>query len=226
MDGRKNTGRLGGCENSVRLLICPEEAEALVRLFERVAGDEGWRPGDALRRDRDRSAYFGAHVGGTLAGGLQLVLPRHDRPLPCRAVWPEAGGTIGPDAAEDGPEAAEVLVLALLAPYRGGPGLLWPLCVAMWRFCIQEGVTALLLEATPPTLAVYRRLGFPLEVIGELREHWGEECYLCRMGVTEVAEVLAGKAARSGTYRQVLALAHPGDDPVPTGPPIAEGAPA
>ena len=58
----------------------------------------------------------------------------------------------------------------------------------LWRSCEAQGITELWLEATPPTLAVYRRLGFPLKVVGELRTHWGEDCYLCRMGVAEVAD--------------------------------------
>ena len=189
---------------AVHALTSPSDVTELIRLFERIARAEGWRPGDALRRYRDRSAYFGARVGDRLAGGLQLVLPGTGCPLPCRAVWPEA--VDGLDTL-DGLDAAEVLILALLPQYRGGHGLLWPLCVAMWRLCADEGIGTLLLEATPPTLSVYRRLGFPLEVVGGLREHWGEDCYLCRMGVAEVADALAAKAARSRTYRDILALA-------------------
>lgn len=200
--------RAGRAATAVSRLATDEDRLGLLALFERIAHEQGWRPGDALGAHCDRSAYFAARVGGLLAGGLQLVLPRAGLPLPCRAVWPEAGVAGEPDAL-DGVGTAEVLILALLPQCRGRHGLLWPLCVAMWRLCVAEGVTSLLLEATPPTLAVYRRLGFPLEVVGGLREHWGEDCYLCRMGVREVAEALAAKAARSRTYREVLALARP-----------------
>ena len=65
-----------------------------------------------------------------------------------------------------------------------------------------------MLEATPSTLRLYRRLGWPLEVVGELRMHWGEECYLCRMDVQEVAAALAAKARKSDTYRVLVEQAH------------------
>ena len=41
--------------------------------------------------------------------------------------------------------------------------------------------------ATPRTLRCYQRLGWPLVIRGELREHWGEPCYLCSLSVRDVA---------------------------------------
>ena len=49
------------------------EVAALVNLFEGVAEEKGWEPGEALQLSRDRSVYFGLKVQGHLAGGLQVV---------------------------------------------------------------------------------------------------------------------------------------------------------
>ena len=65
-----------------------------------------------------------------------------------------------------------------------------------------------MIEATPPTLRLYRRLGWPLRIIGELRLHWGEQCYLCGMGVQDVADALVGKAQRARSYRILVDQAH------------------
>ncbi|MBV9852106.1 MAG: hypothetical protein JO250_20770 [Armatimonadetes bacterium] len=199
----------------------PAERAALVRLFGRVAEEQGWRPGDALERYRARSVYFAARAGGELAGGLQLVPADGSEGAPHRAVWPEVDVPGGPG------EVAHVLILALVPEHRGKAGLLWPLCVALWRFCVREGVRTLLLEATPTTLAVYRRLGFPLHVIGGLREHWGEDCYLCETGVGEVADALAQKAVCSPAYRRIVEAAHRGcaieRHPAPAPVPLAPG---
>ena len=59
-------------------------------------------------------------------------------------------------------------------------------------------------------LRLYRRLGWPLTIIGELRLHWGEKCYLCSMGVREVADALASKAERASSYRLLVDQAHRG----------------
>ena len=193
-------------EARVCRLVSPHEVAALVACFEGIAREQGWRPGEALERHRARSVYWGAWVGERLAGGLHLVPLRGLASPPHRAVWPEVDVSGGGDV-------AHVLILALRPEYRGRAGLLWPLCVALWRFCAAEGIQTLLLEATPPTLSVYRRLGFPLEVVGELREHWGEDCCLCRMGVAEVADALAHKAQRSPAYRRIVEEAHRGCAP-------------
>ena len=64
------------------------------------------------------------------------------------------------------------------------------------------------MEATPATLKLYQRLGWPLEIIGDLRPHWGEGCYLCRMDVQDVAAALALKAQKSQTYRLLVEQAY------------------
>jgi len=178
----------------------PDEQERLILLFERIAAMEGWQPEDALRRYRERSVYFSALLNDEMQGGAQLVLPGSPGGLPGRDVWPEI------DQTGEG-SAAHVAVLALLPQARGHVSLFGRLCVELWRTCRALGVQTLWLEATPGTLRVYRRLGWPLEVVGELRRHWGEECCLCRMGVAAVSQALRQKALRSASCREWVRLA-------------------
>lgn len=65
----------------------------------------------------------------------------------------------------------------------------------------------LFIEVTPRVLPLYHRLGWPLNIVGELRSHWGEDCYLCTLGIPEVAEALLRRAEHSPYYRQIVAQA-------------------
>ena len=67
-----------------------------------------------------------------------------------------------------------------------------------------RGIEAIVIEATPPMLARYRRLGFDLTVIGELRPHWGEDCYLCQADATLVAGAMLRRAVRSPAFRAIV----------------------
>jgi hypothetical protein len=187
-------------ENSgvvVAPLVETEEIAALLRMFEGISVEEGWQPGNQLRAYLSASNHFAVQVDGELAGGLQVVLPGADGRLPCSSVWPEV------DIAADG-RPAHVTILALRPEYRGRHGLFWPLCVELWRWCVAEHVKTVVLEATPIMLERYRRVGWPLSVIGERRIHWGEECLLCRMQVDEVAGSLLARALRSAIYRPLI----------------------
>lgn len=174
-----------------------EQVEALIRVFEQIAAEQTWQPGNQLRAYPQTSHYFAVQVAGEWAGGMQVVLPDADGQLPCHAVWPEAEITTGS-------RAAHVTMLALCPEYRGRHGLFWPLCVEFWRWCVAEGVETIVLEATPLMLERYRKVGWPLEVIGDLRMHWGEDCYLTAMKVSEVAGSLLARALRSATYRTFI----------------------
>lgn len=193
-------------------------AEAVVLLFERVAAEEGWNPDGELRAHVAVSTYFGLWADGDGAtspegrpgapslpiGGLQLVRSDAAGWLPCDRVWPELAP---PSAGAEGrTSVAHVAVLAVAREWRGRiGGLFWRLTAAMWRHCVLSGIADLYLEATPRTLRCYQRLGWPLEVRGELREHWGEPCYPCVLSVREVAGSLAERAVRSEAYRHILA---------------------
>lgn len=171
------------------------ETEELVRLFEAVADEEGWQPGGQLRAFAQSAVYFALRERGELCGGLQLVRPSTLGLLPGHAVWPEL-----PTA---GPESAHVVVLALNREARGCPERFWLLCAEMWRFCFRQRIGELRLEVTPQTLRIYRRLGWPLEVIGEDRVHWGEACVPARFDPCAAAGEVMRRAERSQLYRGV-----------------------
>ena len=171
-----------------------DETEPMVRFFEEVAREQGWQPGDGLRSHQAASVYLALMVAGELAGGLQTVPGLLTRPLPYQAVWPEVET---PDPAA----TVHVTMLALAKEYRGRPGLFWLLCVELWRWCQAGGVTTVFLEATPATMRVYRRMGWPLEIVGDLRLHWGEDCHLCRSGIRQMEDAITLRAQQSALYQ-------------------------
>jgi len=183
------------------------ETDALIGFFGRIAAELAWQPGDQLCLYQDAALHLAVRVGEELAGGLQVIIGAGEAGMPYRRVWPEAGTA--------GAATAHVTILALEKKYRGHPGLFGPLCVELWRCCSDRNIERIVIEATPPTLRLYRRLGWPLKIIGELRPHWGEECYLCAMGVREVADALAAKAGRARSYRALVDQASRG---LPIGP--------
>jgi GNAT superfamily N-acetyltransferase len=194
----------------VAVATLPSEAEEIIALFEQVARAERWQPDGELRAHVGRSTYFGLWTTvnegpvqkpghrGQLVGGLQLVRPEASGRLASHRVWPELPA-VRPD------HAAHIAVLAVHEDWRGKKGgLFWLLTAAMWNHCVREGIRELYLEATPRTMRCYERLGWPLRAIGPLREHWGEDCYPCSLGVRDVAGALAERAVRSDAYRRVL----------------------
>lgn len=184
--------------------LAPVTVDSIIRLFEQIADEEGWQPGEQLHAHAERSTYFGlSDEGGCLIGGLQLVAPDPKGLLPCQSVWPELSIVF----AERASEIAHIAVLAVAKEWRGkrGGAPFWLLCAAMWRHCVQHGIRELWLEVTPTMLRCYRLLGWPLVVRGELRKHWGEPCYPCSLSIREVAGTLAERAVRSPMYRRVLA---------------------
>lgn len=189
-------------ETKVVALAPGAEVDALIGFFARIATELSWQPGDQLRAHQHTALHLAVWVGEELAGGLQVVMRAGEADMPYRRVWPEAGTA--------GTATAHVTILALEKKFRGRPGLFGPLCVELWRCCRAANAQQIVIEATPPTLRLYRRLGWPLRIIGGLRPHWGEECYLCAMGVREVAEALAAKAERACSYRVLVNQAHRG----------------
>lgn len=180
--------------------LSEKEKELLISLFEDIALQEGWKPEGQLQAHRDRSTYFAAYIGGTLAGGMQVVAPDPSGILPFHAVWPEA--EVGVPC-----RTVHVPVLAVRPEFRGPLRLFWPLCVELWRFCAVSNLESIVIEATPAMLARYRRIGWNLKVIGELRMHWGEECYLCQADVQAVAGVILARALGSPTFRSLVSQA-------------------
>ncbi len=191
------------CKGGARIVALSRRAEVakLVQGLEDIAQELDWQPGTQLHDNAGRAWHLAVQVEEELAGGLQAVIGGRNRLLPYRLVWPEV------DAGEPG-SILHITMLALTKEHRGQPHLFGALCVELWRRCVAAGVHTILLEATPSTLRVYRRLGWPLEIIGGLRAHWGEECYLCRMGVEDVADALCHKARRAVSYCALIQQAY------------------
>ena len=198
-----------------------DEATQLVELLERIAAELAWQPGEQLRDYQAQAVHFAAYVEGVLAGGMQLVPAPLCQTLPCELVWPDVRL---PRRAE----TAHISILALKKEYRGTAELLWPLCVAMWRYCAAHRIADISLEVTPKTFRLYRRLGWPLEIVGDLRPHWGEECcYLCRMGTADVAGAMLLRTLRSAAYRDIVGMmSRPGEMGRPGGPGAAQSSPS
>lgn len=180
-------------------LASGNETAALIGLLEGITAELSWQPGSQLRDDAGQAVHFAARGDGALAGGLQLVPASACDVLPCERVWPD-------HRLPRRAQTAHISILAVCREFRGTADLLWPLCVAMWRYCAAHGILDISLEATPKVYALYRRLGWPLEVVGDLRPHWGEDCLLCKMGVAEVAGAMVVRATRSASYRGIVGM--------------------
>lgn len=183
--------------------VTDTENSLVIQLFEGIARAEGWQPGDQLRAHLDRSTYFGVFDGDRLVGGLQLVTPDEAGEVPTHQIWPEL------PTLDTTTGTLHAAVLAVLPEYRGkdSGAAFWQLGSSLWRYCVENQVKTIWLEATPKMLRCYRLLGWPLVVIGELREHWGEPCYPCSLSVREVAGSLAERALVSTTYRSIFTAA-------------------
>ncbi|MCX6378618.1 MAG: hypothetical protein NT023_03950, partial [Armatimonadetes bacterium] len=177
------------------------EAHELLALFRRVAHELSWQPGEYLNAIPEQSLHFAGIADGVLAGGIQLALQDENGRLPCQQVWSELQFS-----KED--RLGHVTMMALAPEFRGCPGLFWSICVELWRYCVGRKLEGIILECTPPMFKLYRRIGWPLKIIGELRMHWGEECYLCQMQTVEVAGSLLMKAIRSNAYRELVCQAY------------------
>ncbi len=188
----------------VELYNNPHDAEPVVRLFEAIAVQESWQHQGELRHHATRSVYLSLwqqadrNATPEMIGGLQIVTPDPvTGTLPCHNVWAELAAPV-PTAT-----TAHAAVLAVSRDWRGRnagsegrtalPAAFWTLCAALWRYCLQAGITELWLEATPTMLRCYRLLGLPLIVQGELRTHWGESCYPCKVSLRDCCRVTRGK---------------------------------
>lgn len=172
------------------------EISSLLALFDQVAAEAGWQSNGELEAYSTRSWHIAATMDGQLAGGIQIACRSASKCLPYHDVWPEVEV-----AAID---AVEVTVLAVNKQYHRNTRVFWGLCVELWRLLLEEGVSQFVLEATPEMFARYRKLGWPLEIIGELREHMGEPCYLCKLDTNSVAGSLVAMSLHYPSFRSVL----------------------
>jgi N-acyl-L-homoserine lactone synthetase len=179
------------CPNgyTIELLTEADEVSGLVATLERIGVGEGWTPGTAISDYARDAFHLAAAKHGQIVGGAQIVFGSQSIRLSFADIWPEAVPTA--------PALAHVSVLALDRAHRGPDSPFLPMCGELWRLCQTEGMCEIWHEVTPSTLRLYRRMGWPLEIVGQERMHWGEPCYLARMGVSEVARSIRAKAVRS-----------------------------
>jgi hypothetical protein len=176
--------------------------EQLSRVFDAVSREQDWVPEDQPTENGHASIYFAAISDGVIIGGIRLVCGNSTETLPCMAVWPEL-----PLAARD--DVAELTVLALLRAHRGNRNLIWQLAAKMWQYCVAQEIKEIWAEITPANLRIYRRIGWPFEVAGPLRLHWGEECYPCRAYVQQGFQAVVERAKKSPFFRNLLDSACP-----------------
>jgi hypothetical protein len=186
--------------------------EDLRRLFDDVALDEGWTPGRYLQDCAERSLFVGVSAENARIAGLQLVLEDPSAPLPLLAVWPEIADQVHW-------RAAEVAVLAVRAPHRGSRRLLWFLAAEVWRVCQMRSISEIWLAATERRVRQYRLLGWPLEVKGGLRRHWGEDCLPCRVRVADAEAYVRRRVGKEECFRSIVSWANrePFPPTTPTG---------
>lgn len=177
-----------GDEVFARLLASQIEIDEAQALFERVSLEMEWR-----REPASPSAVapyvFASYVGDRIAGAIEVRPPGASGRLPILDTWPEL-------RLDRFDRHAELVLLAVAPDFRGSTACLWALCVEMWRHCRNIGLQTLLMEVPPRNVRIYRRLGWPLEVIGPDRLHWGEPCFPCSLCLDAVAASVLEKADR------------------------------
>lgn len=178
----------------------PVENEELISAFEALAIEEGWLPGDSLRKYSARSVNFAGIVEGRVAGGIQLVLNDPTQDLPCHDVWPEYRNNMNE-------KTAHVAILVIERQHRTKTSLFWLLAVSLWQYCRSHAIDDLTLEATPKSFRNYCRLGWPLSIVGPIRMHWGEPCYLTRLSVAEAEQSIRSHAPTLSHCRLLSNLA-------------------
>ena len=192
---------LGSVVTTVQMSDDGNAVTRLIGVFDAIALQEGWQPDDQLIAHVHRSVYFVLAMDCQVVGGIQLELDDASDRWSFQTVWPDSYPS-------EGIKTAHIAILALIPEVRGQQRLFWLPCIELWRYCRSHDIKELWLEATPTTLAVYRRIGWPLEIVGDLALHWGEPCYLCRMGVFEVEATLVRKAIDCAMYRDLVDWAH------------------
>lgn len=172
-----------------------DDVRAILELFSWIADEQEWQPGDYLSGAPEGAEHIAVCSEGVMLGGLQVVFPDTDGKLPYLRVWPEV---VVPA------QSAHVTILGVRPECRGRAELFWTLVCDLWSMGADRGIECYLLEATPPMLTIYRRMGLPLEVIGELRMHWGEPCYLTKVDPVAFAGGIVMRARKSAVFNNLL----------------------
>lgn len=173
------------------------EAGETIEFLARVSHEKGWQPPPgALEAYPDRSVFLVHRDDEGILGALKLVRSGVENELPVMQVWPEF-------SLKGRASAAELSVLALNPTARGRLAFL-PLTAAVWRYCMSRGINELWAELEPRMLAIYRRFGWPFEVMGKLREYWGDPLYPCRLFGEDWLEEHLTRARSSPRYLRAL----------------------
>lgn len=173
------------------------EAGETIEFLARVSHEKGWKPPPgALEAYPDHSVFLVHRDEAGILGALKLVRGGTEGKLPVMQVWPEF-------ALNGRANVAELSVLALNPSTRGRHAFL-PLTAEVWRYCMSRGINELWAELEPRMLAVYRRFGWPFEVMGELREYWGDPLYPCRLFGEDWLDEHLARASSSSRYLNTL----------------------
>lgn len=182
---------------SVILEQTSEEAAETIEFLAQISQEKGWQPPPgALEAYPERSVFLVHRDESGILGALKLVCGGVGSHLPVMQIWPEFG-------LDNRAGIAELSVLALNSCARGRQAFL-PLTAAVWRYCMSRGINELWAELEPRMLAVYRRFGWPFEVMGELREYWGDPLYPCRLFGEDWLEEHVARADKSPRYLTAL----------------------
>jgi N-acyl-L-homoserine lactone synthetase len=152
-----------------------EEREAVYRLRYECLIERGWARAsdfpDGLERDEyDADAlHLAAWVGPHLVGAVRMVTPVADRRLPIEAAFDLALEPRG--EVVDGGR----LVIAPLYRGDGAHRLLALLFARFWMEADRRGFAHIAAAAPRSAIALYRRVGLDVQILGAPRLHWGEE---------------------------------------------------
>jgi len=182
---------------AVHTLLSAEASQAK-RFLTDVAAEQGWLPPEgAIDGYPANSVYFLHSADERVVGAVKAVMGNDNEGLPILDVWPE----FDLRGRED---VAELSILALAKDSRGHGRSFLPLSAELWRHCALEGVSEVWAELEPRMVAIYRRFGWPMEVMGELREYWGDPLYPCRVGIKEAVLAYRDKARTLSAYEAAL----------------------
>jgi N-acyl-L-homoserine lactone synthetase len=151
------------------------EREACFRLRYRCVVENGWADPSDLPDGTERDAYddIAVHIcawnGSELAGTVRLVFPRPGLTLP---IEKEFGVELRPPG-----EVVDGGRLVVAPEHRGDADhrVLAALFSSCWLRARERGLHRFASVSPDRIVALYRRLGLNVEVLGEPRAFWGEE---------------------------------------------------
>jgi hypothetical protein len=177
----------------------PQLVVQVVAMFEEVASEMAWKPGDQLTAYPTSSSYSVIEVEGRVAGALQLVRGGTSERLPVLKVWPELEADLAGRS-----DVADAALCAVRKEFRGQRHLYWALYAGAWRHCVRSRIREVWMELSPRKVSAYRSLGWPFTIEGPLRMQWEELCYPCRYSVRESGAAMIALARHSGTYSKTV----------------------